>query len=41
MKIPLVIYLDHGEAYGNLGDEAMLLITIDRPNRYLGSRYEG
>lgn len=30
------IYLDHGEAYGNLGDEAMLITAIDRLNEYLG-----
>lgn len=32
----LRVYVDHGEAYGNLGDEAMLLNAFDRLTRYLG-----
>ncbi len=37
MKKPLKIYLDYGEAYGNLGDEAMLISAMDRLNSYLGN----
>lgn len=33
---PLRIFVDHGEAYGNLGDEAMLLNALERLARYLG-----
>jgi len=33
---PLQIYVDHGEAYGNLGDEAMLLNALARLEHYLG-----
>lgn len=32
----LRIYVDHGEAYGNLGDEAMLLNALRRLDIYLG-----
>ena len=34
-RVP-TIYLDHGEAYGNLGDEAMLLNAVRRIRRRLG-----
>ena len=30
------IFLEHGEAYGNLGDEAMLLTAVDRLRSVLG-----
>lgn len=30
------IFIDHGEAYGNLGDEAMLLNALRRLERHLG-----
>jgi polysaccharide pyruvyl transferase WcaK-like protein len=33
---PLRVYVDHGEAYGNLGDEAMLLGALSRLQRHLG-----
>jgi len=29
------VYLDHREAYGNLGDEAMLISAVDRLSRYI------
>lgn len=36
MKKSVRVYLDHGEAYGNLGDEAMLISAVDRLGKYLG-----
>jgi len=36
MRTKLRIYVDHGEAYGNLGDEAMLLNALRRLEFYLG-----
>lgn len=38
MKVsqPLRVYVDHGEAYGNLGDEAMLLNGLRRLIEYVG-----
>jgi polysaccharide pyruvyl transferase WcaK-like protein len=30
------VFVDHGEAYGNLGDEAMLLRALSRLRQYLG-----
>ncbi len=36
MDKKLRIYVDHGEAYGNLGDEAMLLNALLRLDKYLG-----
>ena len=33
---PWRIFVDHGEAYGNQGDEAMLLNALERLARYLG-----
>jgi polysaccharide pyruvyl transferase WcaK-like protein len=35
MRAP-VIYLEHGEAYGNLGDDAMLMCALDRLTEYVG-----
>lgn len=35
-RAPLRIYVDHGEAYGNLGDEAMLLNALRRLDLHLG-----
>lgn len=36
MRKNLRIYVDHGEAYGNLGDEVMLLNALARLERHLG-----
>ena len=33
MKKNIMIYIDHGEAYGNMGDEAMLLCAMIRLNK--------
>lgn len=33
---PCRVFVDHGEAYGNLGDEAMLLSALSRLEQHLG-----
>lgn len=36
MSKPVRIYIDHGEAYGNLGEEAILLNALWRLERFMG-----
>ena len=36
IRITRKIYIDHGEAYGNLGDEAMLVSALRRLTKHLG-----